>query len=372
MMVEAEREIMAYITNITEDCQDQWNALVMGDSTFAMMQSWEWGSFKEQFGWKSYRIAVMEDEELLAGAQLLIKSIIPGLFSMVYIPRGPVGDWHNPSVASLLFDEIHRVARDHRAIFLRIEPPLMYDSPYVSLLQDYGFKSNSYSNQPVATIFIDLSPGTESVMSQFHQKTRYNVRYAKRRGVTFRIGTDEDLPVFHEMMQITGERGGFTVRSLDYYTKEWLTLSKNGYIRLFIAEFEGEPIAVNMSAVFGNAAAYLHGGSSGAHSNLQPNYLIMWEAIKWAYEQNCQTFDLWGIPEEVGISICQHGVDVTRDQRADGLWGVYRFKSGFSQDIRLFSSAHDYAYNPILYPLMMNKYLNTNTIERIAAFFDKL
>jgi len=363
---------MAYITNITEDCQDQWNALVMGESTFTMLQSWEWGEFKEKFGWKPYRIAVMEGGELIAGAQLLIKSLVPGLFRMIYVPRGPVGEWHNPSVGTLLFEEMHRVARDHKAIFLRIEPPIMHDSPHVSFLQDHGFQPNSYSNQPIATIFIDLQQGMEYVMSQFHQKTRYNIRYAKRREVTFRIGTEEDLPVFHDMMKITGERGGFTVRSLDYYTKEWLALSKKGSMRLYIAEFEGEPIAVNMSAVFGNAAAYLHGGSSGAHSNLQPNYLIMWEAIKWAIEQNCKTFDLWGIPEEVGVSVCQRGEEVTRDRQADGLWGVYRFKSGFSQDVRLFSRAHDYAYNSILYPVIMNKYLNTDTIEKVASFFDRV
>jgi len=361
---------MMEIVHVTADRRDDWNTLVAREPSFSLLQAWEWGTFKEEAGWKAYRVAVQDQGSLIAGAQMLIKSAPLGVASMAYVPRGPVGDWLNEAVMPLLLDELHRIARGHRAVFLRIEPSLLDDSPCASKLQSYGFKSSLYTNQPRATIVVDLSQGMEALMMQLHQKTRYNIRYAAKQGVTVRVGTQEDLPMFHRLMEITGQRGEFAVRSLDYYQQEWQTFSATDQMKLFIASYQNKPIAVNMTAVFGGCGAYLHGGSSGQHGNLQPNYLIMWEAMQWAYAQGCYTFDLWGIPDELGISVYQKGEELPVNERTDGLWGVYRFKRGFSRNIWLFASAHDYAYSPFLYAMATNKYFSTGTLERIATVVD--
>ena len=227
-------------------------------------------------------------------------------------------------------------------------------------------------NREVPEGHVDLSQGIDSLFTQLHQKTRYNIRYASRKGVVMRVGDENDLPMFHRLMGVTASRGGFTVRSLDYYRDEWRAFSKTGQVKLFIAEYQGNPIAVNMSAVFGKCAAYLHGGSTGEYANFQPNYLIMWEAMRWAHTQGCKSFDLWGIPDEVGISVIRTGSDLPKSDRTDGLWGVYRFKRGFSDNVVLFASAHDYAYSPLLYKLATNRYFSTDTFETIASFMDRI
>lgn len=360
------------VTQVSLDQCEEWNNLVLQEPSFGLLQSWEWGAFKEQAGWKVFRVAVQDKGRLIAGAQLLIKSAPLGIAGFAYVPRGPVGDWMNAAVAPLLMDELQRIALKHKVVFLHIEPCNPENSNCGLILQNQGFQTSWYTNQPLATIVVDLSQGLDALLNQFHQKTRYNIRYASRKGVTMRVGNEIDLPMFHEMMKITGSRGGFTVRSLDYYREEWRAFSKTGQIKLFIAEYEGKPIAVNMSAVFGRGAAYLHGGSSGEYANLQPNYLIMWEAMRWAHTQGCESFDLWGVPDEVGISVSQEGSDLPKSDRTDGLWGVYRFKRGFSNNIVLFTSAHDYVYSPFLYKLGTNRYFSTDTFEAIATFIDKI
>jgi lipid II:glycine glycyltransferase (peptidoglycan interpeptide bridge formation enzyme) len=359
------------IINITAERRADWNTLAAREPYFSLLQSWEWGDFKEESGWKPFRVAVQDKGSLIAGAQMLIKSAPLGIASMAYVPRGPIGDWMNESASALLLDELRRIARHHRAVFLRIEPSLPDDSSCAPILQRHGFRSSPYTNQPRATIMVNLSQGMDALMAQFHQKTRYNIRYSAKQGVTMRIGGEDDLPMFHRLMTITGSRGAFTVRSLDYYLDEWKTFSKTGQMKLFIAEYEGKPIAVNMSAVFGRCAAYLHGGSSGEHANLQPNYLIMWEAMQWAHSQGCESFDLWGIPDEVGVSVYQASGELPISERTDGLWGVYRFKRGFSKDVLLFASAHDHAFSNFLYALATNRYFSTDTFETLATFIDR-
>ncbi len=59
-----------------------------------------------------------------------------------------------------------------------------------------------------------------------------------------------------------------------------------------------------------------------------PVYLLQWEAIRWAKQQGCTVYDLWGIPD--------YPEEVLEEQfmnRSDGLWGVYRFKRGFGGKI---------------------------------------
>ena len=125
----------------------------------------------------------------------------------------------------------------------------------------------------------------------------------------------------------------------------------------------------NMSAVFGENAAYLHGASCGQYGNLQPNYLLMWEAMQWAKAQNCRTFDLWGIPDEVGLSVYE-GNDLPVSDSTNGLWGVYRFKRGFSKNVLLYVCAHDYVYSPFIYALLTRKSFSADVRDRVLTWID--
>jgi lipid II:glycine glycyltransferase (peptidoglycan interpeptide bridge formation enzyme) len=80
---------------------------------------------------------------------------------------------------------------------------------------------------------------------------------------------------------------------------------------------------------------------------MMPNYLLQWEAIRWAKSQGCLTYDLWGAPEEL--------------QPQDTLWGVYRFKQGFGAEYRSSIGAWDYSTRPLL------RWLFVTAMPRILA-----
>jgi lipid II:glycine glycyltransferase (peptidoglycan interpeptide bridge formation enzyme) len=140
---------------------------------------------------------------------------------------------------------------------------------------------------------------------------------------------------------------------------------------MFVASYQGQLIAANVSACFGAHAAYLHGASSGEHANLQPNSLLMWEAIQWAREQGCQSFDLWGIPEQAGLATPPDD-DTPAPDGVDGLWGVYRFKRGFSRQARLYAGAYDFVYAPAWYALIVNPLVSGDMMEQAAVWIDTL
>lgn len=358
------------VTHITADRRQEWNAFVAQMSSFALLQSWEWGEFKEKLGWKPFRIAVEEQKRIVAGAQMLIKPVPLGLASVAYVPRGPAGDWLDEPITSPLLAELHRVARRHHAIFLKVEPLHLNESAVCQVLQRHHFRASDYSNQPRATITVDLRPGLDDIMGQMRKKTRQHIRLAARQGVSVRVGGQDDLPAFYELMQITGRRCRFSPRVFDYYNYQWQIFASNDQTALLMAFYNQQLLAARMVFCFGEQAAEFHAGSSGEYRDLQPDCLLVWEAIRWAKARGSRTYDLWGIPDKAGQAVYE-GKDLPREECLGDLWGVYQFKRGFSKNVILHASAHDYVYSPLLYTLVTNRFLNGRVLDKSAVWADR-
>jgi lipid II:glycine glycyltransferase (peptidoglycan interpeptide bridge formation enzyme) len=138
-----------------------------------------------------------------------------------------------------------------------------------------------------------------------------------------------------------------------------------------MAYLDKQLLAVRTAYRFGRHAAEFHAGSIEHSPDLHPNYLLVWEAIRWAKSQGCSTYDLWGIPNEIG-KMMKDGDNNPIIDRTDGLWGVYRFKSGFSRNIVSYAGAYDYVFNPHLYMLLTNRFMNADTVDRIMSWMDLL
>lgn len=320
--------------------REAWDALVARERSFALLQSWAWGSFKERTGWEPVRLGIERDGNLVAGAQVLLRRRGPASFA--YVPRGPVGAWLDDDVRPALFAGLRTIMRSNRSLLLRIEAGSLDDPSVDGLLRAEGLRPARTTNQPRGTIVVDLADGSNAALARMHQKARYNIRRAERQGVTVREGTAEDLPAFHRMMSITGERAGFPVRDLAYYRTQWETFAPEGSLRLFIASHGDTDLAMNVSATFGAIGAYLHGASANVRRDLNPNEALMWEAMRWSESRGCTSFDLWGIPEEAAEAALAGDV-VKEPDHPTGLWGVYGFKRRLGQRVELYTRAHDLA-----------------------------
>ncbi len=166
-------------------------------------------------------------------------------------------------------------------------------------------------------------------------KTRYNIRLAGRKGITVREGTPEDFAAIATMYEETATRDGFTIRPLPYYLDAWQSLYDAGMAMPLIAEYEGAPVAAVVLVRFGQRTVYMYGASSERERQRMPNYLLQWEAIRWAKEQGSTVYDFWGAPSEF--------------VEDDPLWGVWRFKDGFQGDVVWHIGAWDYPARPLLY-----------------------
>jgi len=358
------------LVNISGETAERWNAFVAQWPDFGLMQSYEWGTFKEAMGWKVIRLAVEQDGRWVAGAQVLVKPLPLGLASIAYVPRGPLVHWEDEAVARALLSAMHSAARRYRAISLKIEPVAPYSAALQQRLESYGFRRNALNNQPQCTMLIDLTPDTDTILAGMHKTTRYNIRYSARQGVAVDEGHESGLNNFCQLMEHTAMRAGFPARSQAYYRREWEALAPLSRLKLFTATYQGEVLAVRMPAAFAGKAATLHSASYDAHRNLKPNELLMWESIQWAKSQGCTTYDVWGIPNEVGEHLAL-GKPLP-EERKGGLWGVYDFKRGFGGEVVYYAGTYDYIYSKPLHWLMNSAVSLLGSVDRLAQLGDRL
>ena len=355
---------------INTEQREQWNRFVAKGDAFSLMQGWEWGEFKEKLGWSAYRIAVEEGANIIAAAQVLVNPLPGKIGSVAYIPRGPLVDWKDEEAVRCLLEEIHRVARKAHAVFLKIEPPIRKSIEFDEQMRQLSFRLSSKTNQPRNTIIIDIQPEDEVLLQQMRQKTRQYIRRAEREGITIRIGNREDLPAYVELLRKTSQREHFAARSREYYEQEFDLLNRAGQCDLLLACLGDQILAARTISTFGNHAAEFHAGSAPGSDHLHPNYLLVWEAIKIAKTKGCTTYDLWGIPDEIEGNTVQD--ESSYLNRKDGLWGVYRFKSGFSRNVVSYAGAYDYVYSSLPYALIASPFISTEKFERIAVWVDSI
>jgi peptidoglycan pentaglycine glycine transferase (the first glycine) len=294
----------------------------------------------------------------MAAASVLERRLGRLPLRMLYVPKGPVLDWANADVATQVLADLEGLARDRRALLIKIDPNVFYPDDQISfagqphaagaeqLLRSRGWRFSSEQIQFRNTALLNLRLGEEELLAAMKPKTRYNVRLAARRGVTIRRGDRSDLEALYELYAETSRRNRFFIRPAAYYRDTWSTFLDCGLAWLFLAEVDSEPIAGLVLFAFRGTAWYLYGASSDRHRDAMPNHLLQWEAVRTAQSAGCTCYDLWGAPENM--------------DEDDPLWGVWRFKAGFGAAWAPGLGAWDYAPREVpyrIYSLLLPRYV---------------
>lgn len=329
---------------IQDEERARWNDFVARFPTGDLLQSFEWGEIKRRSGdWRPYRVAVEDDQgQIVAGASLLARSI-PGLArSILYAPRGPVVDFADTDAVRSLMEGIRQVARDQKAILLKADPPVTIEEGDSGLL-NAGFRSlpdptGFGGTQPKCVMQLDLDKDPDALLASFKHKWRYNIRLAEKKGVTIQTEcSKDDLKPFYDLLKETAERDRFLVRGPGYYEILWEELVPPGFMKLFLAQYEGSPIAGAIAFIFGDRCWYVYGASSNEHRNVMPNHLLQWTMIQWAQGLGCKWYDFRGVSPR------------KEADEDDHLQGLNRFKEGFSPRFVEYIGEYDLVYSKLFY-----------------------
>lgn len=298
------------------------------------LQTTFWGRVKSE--WKWFGIICRNDGGEICGTMSVLLRKISGLpYHMMYAPRGPVCDFDDKETFHALIGAAKEEGKKYNAYELKIDKDVPVDNEvYRSIASGEGFaikpaETGFHDFMARWVIRIDINGRSEEeLFNDFHPKWRYNIRLAGRKGVEVKICESSMAEEFYEIMKVTCERDGFALRNADYFKKILDVFKENA--RLYLAFFEGKPIAGALAVYWGDKLWYFYGASSNEHRNVMPNYLVQWEMIKWAIEKGCRIYDFRGYS----------GVNDDSD-------GLYRFKTGFDGKPVEFMGEMDLTIKPL-------------------------
>lgn len=292
-----------------------------------VIQSWQWGEFRKSLGIPLLRYGIFEKNQLVKAFQISFHQI-PLINKFVgYLPKGPFPD-------SQLAEALEQICLDQNCVFIKTEP----DSEITTSKKvDRHFKK---ALKPLFTKYnfvIDLTPTEEELLRSFHQKTRYNIKVAHKKGVEVEVRDDQEaLKTYLKLYFDTTKRQGYFGHNENYHTKVFETFSKTNQLKFIIASFNNIPLTAWMLLIFKNKLYYPYGGSSHLHRDVMSSNLVAWEAIKLGKKLGLKEFDMWG------------ALGPDADPK-DPWFGFHRFKQGYGGRLVEYLGSFDLVANAPLY-----------------------
>ncbi|MBQ6267405.1 MAG: peptidoglycan bridge formation glycyltransferase FemA/FemB family protein [Clostridia bacterium] len=300
-------------------------------------QTSSWGRVKNYSDWVG--LICRDERGAIKGVMsILVSKVNHTNMTRLYAPRGPLFDEADLDTFRALIDAAKKLAKKYNAMVLKIDPMIPNENEvFLSLTKEMGFSVNtaadfSLSNPRVAYV-TDLSGihTHEELFAIYHRTMKGHIRKAEKT-LTLRMGTENDLPDFIEMMKQTGEKNGFHPHSMQYYKAFINDLEGASF---WIAEEDGLPAAATFAVELGNRMWYMYGCSFRDRLKNHPNEFLQWKMQCHAVDQGYRYFDLRGV----------EGFPDPENPH----YGLHRYKQSLGSTFVCYCGEFYYVYKPLAY-----------------------
>ncbi len=299
------------------------------------LQSYEWGEFREETGVKVIRRLFSENGKTTGAFTLTIHPIPRTPWTIGYLPKGtfPTGE---------LLSDLREIGKAENCLFIQLEPEVVKSHQTEEDIKQLPLRP---SVRPLFTKYsfvLDITPPEEELLKNMHQKTRYNIRLAERKGVTIiEDNSDTAFETYWRLTEETTKRQHFYAHTKSYHQKQWTafphTKTDNSLSsHLFLAKFADKVLAAWILFMFQDVLYYPYGASSREHRELMASNLLMWEAIRFGKRNGLSMLDMWGA---LG----------PQPDTSDPWYGFHRFKEGYGATLTEYIGSYDLVLKPLLY-----------------------
>ncbi len=347
---------------------------------------------REKSNWTSYFVGVKEDKKVIAAAMLLSHKRRFNV-NEFYSPRGFLLDYNNKELLTFFVEKVKEFAKTKNGYILRIDPYVIYkqrdingdiveggedNTHVVDSLYSLGFKKvKTIDMEQVGWMFsLGLEGKTEEeILKEMKPNTRNTIRKAEKLGITMTELSYDELDRFQNIMEETGERKNFSVRSVEYFQNMYNLFHDSNEVKYYVTELNlkeyskrleneikekeeklsslgdakyndgqrknitseieslnkrideakeiiestGKDIITLSGSMFiliDPEIIYLSSGNYEEYMRFNSQYLIQWELIKYGIKNNFKKHNFYGIPADINT----HPKD----------YGIYEFKKGFN------------------------------------------
>jgi lipid II:glycine glycyltransferase (peptidoglycan interpeptide bridge formation enzyme) len=326
--------------------KEVWENFLLGCKEKTFLDSWNWGEFQKREGEKIWRFGAFNNEELIALALVIKIKAKRGTF--LFVPHGPIIKTQNYSsklkteILGILLEKLKSLAKEERAIFIRIAPILERNEENAKIFRNLGFKKAPIHIHPEVTWELDINSSEDELLAGMRKTTRYLIRQAEKNADIEIVKSKDikDLEKFNQIYCATAGRHKFVPFSLNYLENEFSSFLGDGEILIFLGKYKKEIVSSAVIVFWQNIAFYHHGASLSKYNKIPVSYLLQWEAIKEAKKRNCRTYNFWGIAPDI-----KDKSDIRKSRHP---WaGLTLFKMGFGGYRKEYVKTRDFSLSPL-------------------------
>lgn len=249
---------MNFIENIEKK---RYEEFVKNHPKSHFLQSYAWGEFaKKEKNLTPHYVGIENNKHQLVAATLLLEKHLPLGYCYLYAPRGYVIDFKDYELLKTFTEEIKRYAKKKKAIFVKIDPDIIYheedcnqeviidkDNQAYQFLKKLGYRhlgftKNFETMQPRYTFRIDFSKPWEEIEKNFSKTTKQRIKKAEDLLVDVKIGTDKDIDTFYQLMILTETRKDFVTHNEKYYQSLYQIWNQDNECNLFLGSINLDKI----------------------------------------------------------------------------------------------------------------------------------
>lgn len=305
------------------------------------LQSSKWGKVYELSGQKVYYLGFFDQEKQVGSCVIIVQPARRGRY--LEIPGGPLIDWNNKALVKNAFAAIKDLADKEDCVFARMRPNIPDTSQNRRIFEQNKLVLSPMHLHAEHTIMLDLQKTEDDLMSDMRRQTRYEVRRAKKLGITVSSSSEKAaFEDFYETQLLTAKRQNFIPSSKEFILAQHQAFGKEA--KIYRAELSGKTLALGLILLHQPEAIYHEAASTEAGRSLPGAYALQWNVICDAKKAGLKRYNLFGIAPPNAIN---HRYS-----------GVTTFKKGFGGREVDYLPAHDLIVNP-------TKYQITKIIETI-------
>ncbi len=140
---------------------------------------------------------------------------------------------------------------------------------------------------------MQLTTDIGALLSRLKSRNRRNIKKAQREGIQVsRHDSPDAVDAFYRIHCMTRKKHGVPPQPRAFFNNIYRHVIARNHGAVFLASYQGTPIAGAVYLHFGKEAIYKFGASCEKYLPLRPNDLVMWEAIQWYARQRYSKFSL--------------------------------------------------------------------------------
>lgn len=291
---------MKIIVTKDEFYKTKWDNFIVSNANGSHLQLTDWLSSYNSYGFDYELVLALDGEEIVGGFGAVIAKF--SFFKFYCISVGPIIKFDDLDLFKRLLIEAKHRARKCKACYIQINAPIL-DNPDEFLkidpvLQENNFKYGNlfkyvYASNGLNWLDFKKCKSTEELLLDFKSSVRRDIRSAERKETEIRfLKTEEDIKIAYDLCLLNAKNNNYSLRDWCSFKPTILSLINKNWAECIASYKDGELKGAIFIVKSGGFYTYIFGGTKKEKPDLLTGHLLQWEAIKFAFNENCVGYNL--------------------------------------------------------------------------------